>query len=832
MRKNHHFQKKTLAVAVTAACITMATAPQLSAQQEGSSLLEEIIVTATRREQTIQEIPYNISAMTGDAMDILNIIDQHDLLRAMHGISVVDRGYRNGGTVNSIVIRGMNVDNGGNGDVYLNAVPTVATYYDNTPVFANFLIKDIQRVEVLRGPQGTLYGSGSIGGTVRYIGNKPNPDAFEAKVDLDYGQTSGSEGYNRAADVMINFPISETAALRVSYSRIENDGVIDYVNAYQMSPNGEPLVWTSGGCVDPRAASDVEVLYHDACFTNIEDADTVDIDYYKIAFRAEPTEDFSLQLTYYNQEDEIGARRSTANGDNGQPAGSDLFFSYGDDDSGQVLLEPSRREAELINLDLEVDFGFATLTSSTSSYDHVGSGSSDNGYLWTGNDWNFWLYGGEWPRPAQNATRGYTDEAFIQEFRLVSNERNGNIDWLVGAYYMDQETESWQLSLNPGMNRFNQACRATADPICTTGGWYGGFWPRWYSDLTEVDFDYLRETDYKEKAIYGELTYHMSDTARITGGFRWFDNETVNNTHMGFPLVVGWTNTQFPETGASESDVLFKLNGSWDLADNKMVYATYSEGYRHGGAQAVPSLGDPFGEVNAENIREFQSDSVSNFEVGLKGTNGDMSYTISAFYVDWDNPQLNTVSAGWGFFLAANGDAASTQGIEFEIEGYIDESTHYRVGYTYVNAELDKDFNSPQTGDLVAPAGAQLPGAPSSVFSFGLDKSFHLDGDRDLIIGLNGYYQSDSENFIDTSSAWAQTWGSYTLLGASATLVDDNWSATLYVKNIGDEDGVSGGFPEGVASFDTGIFENWYGNGNRNFIVQPRTIGLKVRYNF
>ena len=180
----------------------------------------------------------------------------------------------------------------------------------------------------------------------------------------------------------------------------------------------------------------------------------------------------------------------------------------------------------------------------------------------------------------------------------------------------------------------------------------------------------------------------------------------------------------------------------------------------------------------------------------------------------------------------SSGDQASTKGVEFELEGYINESTHYRFGYTYVEAELDNDFISPQTGDVVAPSGSELPGAPSSVLSFNVDKSWHLDGDKDLVVGFNGYYQSDSENFINAADAWAETWDSYWLMGASATLVADNWSAMLYVKNIGDEEGVSGGFPTGVASFDTGIFENWFGNGNRNFIVQPRTIGLKLAYNF
>jgi outer membrane receptor protein involved in Fe transport len=834
MPNNHQFQKKTLAVAVTAACLNMSMAAQAQAPaQESSGLLEEVIVTATRREETVQDIPYNISAMTGDMIESLSIVDQHELLRAMHGITVVDRGFRNGGVVNSIVIRGLNVDSGGNADVPLNAVATVATYYDNTPLFANFLIKDIERVEVLRGPQGTLYGSGSLGGTVRYIANKPNPEAFEGKVEIDYGQTSGSEGNNMAADVMLNFPLGDTAAVRVNYSRIDNDGMIDYVNAYQLNSFGEPMVNVDGSCVDPRQASYQAVLFNVGCFTNVEDADTVEIDFTKVSLRGEPTENFSYQLTYYNQEDDIGARRATALGDNGQPSGSDLFFSYGDDDSGQVMVEPSEREAEMTSLDLEWDFGFATLTSTTSVYDHVGQGVSDNGYLWSGRDWNFWIYGGVWPRPMQVATRGYTDEGTIQEFRLVSNEREGNVDWLVGAYFFDQDRTAWQISTNPGMNRFNQACRATGDPVCAQDtGWYGGFWPRWYSDLTEIDLDYFREEAYEEKAIYGELTYHFSDTARLTGGFRWFDNETVTSSHYGFPLVVGWGVTQFDPVSSSEDDVLLKLNGSWDLADNRMLYATFSEGYRHGGAQAIPPLGAPFGEPNSEAARIYGSDTVQNYEIGIKGSTNNMSYTVSAFHVDWDNPQLNTDTRVFGFFMAANGDAASTQGLEVELEGYFNESTHYRFGFTHLKAELDKDFLHPQDQSVVGPAGQKLPAAPENVLSFSLDKSFDLSNDRNLVFGFNGYYQGDSENFVTPGSGWNQNWDSFWLMGASASLVDDNWTATLYVKNIGDEAGIAGGFPLGVANYDIGIFESWYGNGNRNFITQPRTIGLKFGYHF
>jgi outer membrane receptor protein involved in Fe transport len=838
MKGDTMFNKRPLVMAIGAALA--GTAPVAVAQDGADEAIEEIMVTATRRATSVQDIPYNISAISGDALEQQNVINQYDVLRAMHGITVVDRGYRNSGTVNSIVIRGLNVDNGANGDIMLNAVPTVATYYDNTPLFANFLVKDVERVEVLRGPQGTLYGSGSLGGTVRYMGNRPDPESFAAEIEVDYGQTSGSDGDNIAFDGMINIPLSDTMAVRAFYSHIDNDGVIDYVNAYQLNDFGEPLIDVGGTCTDPRTASDAAILQNVGCFHSIEDADTVEIDYAKVTLRGELSDSFNFQLSYQMQDDKIGSRRSTTLGNNNQPAGSDLYFAYGDDDSGQVMLEPSERDVSMASLDLEWDLGFATFTSTTSTYDHEGVGESDNGGLWASGgetdpdlsrDWNDAFYGGGWPRPMQLAQRGYDDSAFIQEFRLVSNESEGSIDWILGAFYMDQDNSVFQLSYNPGMNEFHNACIDTGGPECD------GFWPATFypgDQLSEIDFEYKRDTTYEEMALYGELTYKVSDTFRLTGGFRWFDNETVNDVILGFPLVEGWTSPSAPQSTDSDDDVLVKLNASWDLSDSTMVYGTYSEGYRHGGAQSVPSYenGDPFGEPNAEAIRTFRSDSVQNYEIGVKGGSGKLRYTASLFRVDWDDPQLNTTSAWYGFYLAANGDEASTEGIELELEGYAADSFHYRLGYTYVNAELDKDFISPQTGSVVAPSGSSLPGAPKHTFSVLLDNTWELSGDMRLVAALNAYYQSDAENFVNQSSTINKSYDAFTLLNVNMTLATDTWSAMLYVRNLGDEEGASGGFPSTWWSYDTGVFENWYGNSNRQFIVQPRTIGLKFGYRF
>ena len=833
MKTHHSFKKHSLATAIAAA--GLAALPQAYAQED--SRLEEVLVTASAREQSMQDSPYNISAMSGDAMEAQQITDQTELLRAMSGVSLVDRGYRNSGTVNSIIIRGLNVDNGLNGDIALNAVPTVSTYVDNTPLFANFVLRDIQRVEVLRGPQGTLYGSGSLGGTVRYITRKPDAEGLHGELKGGYSETSGSDGSNTDLFGMINVPLGDSAALRASVGRIDNDGVIDYVNAYQLNEFGEPMVRTAGGCVSPREASDQQVLRNGACYENEEDADDVKIDYARIALGWDITDNFSLLLSYHTQEDEVGARRATTLGDNNQPEDSPLYVAYDDHESGQVLLEDSEREVDLLSLDLEWDLGFATLTSNTSVYDHEGVGNSDNGGLWVSGgeevpensrDW-IAAFGYEgWPRPAQRAERGYDDETLVQELRLISNEPIGKLDWLAGVFYLDQEQTVFQNSWNPGMNEFNDACRDTGSPVCDN------FWPRFYDGLTERDFEYRRDVTFEELAVYGEATWNFTDSLRLTGGLRWFDNETVNNTIMGFPLVEGWTSPEVPESKDADDDILLKANLSWDFSDQGMLYGTISEGYRRGGANAIPSYenGDPFGEPNAEAIRQYEKDTVTNYEIGVKGAFGNHSYTVSAFYVDWQDPQLNATSAWYGFYMAINGDEASTQGVELELDGFLTDTLHYHLGYTYVSAELEADFINPQNDTVIAEKGSSLPGTPENVLSASLDNTWSLGGSWELLARVSAYYQSESENYIDQDSLLNETFDDFWLLSASMSFVSDNWDITLYGKNLGDEEAVTGAFPSSHWSYDTGVFEQWYGNGNRQMITQPRTIGLYASYRF
>ena len=245
---------------------------------------------------------------------------------------------------------------------------------------------------------------------------------------------------------MVNVPLGDIAALRVNYSHIDNDGVIDYVNAYQLNEFRDP--WSTSTATVSTLARHLTRKY---CSTRLvsrpSKMPTPSRLTMRASLRVEPSDTFWGQLTWHFQEAR-SAPPCTTLGDNNQAGNAGLFFQYGDDDSGQVLLEPSEREANLAALDLEWDMGFATFTSTTSVYDDEGMGDADNGGLWASGgevdvadsrDWNYLFYGGAWPRPAQRAERGYTDEVLTQEFRLVSNSGDSAFDWIAGAFYMDQD---------------------------------------------------------------------------------------------------------------------------------------------------------------------------------------------------------------------------------------------------------------------------------------------------------------------------------------------------------------------------------------------------------
>ena len=224
-----------------------------------------------------------------------NLLNPVDLLRTVPGVSVVDRGVRNAGTMNNVRIRGVNSDAATLGDYVPAGATAVSSYVNDTPIFANFLLNDIDRVEVLRGPQGTLYGRGSMGGTVRYILRDPVIGQTSGNVDVGLSSTNGSGGTNWNFDGTINLPLGETLALRANYSHVDNAGVVDYPNLYVLDANGIPVA--------PKG-----LLNQTTQYTSKKDADWSKIDYGRVALNWKPSSSPDWVLNVVGQNDATGGR--------------------------------------------------------------------------------------------------------------------------------------------------------------------------------------------------------------------------------------------------------------------------------------------------------------------------------------------------------------------------------------------------------------------------------------------------------------------------------------------------------------------------------------------
>jgi iron complex outermembrane recepter protein len=763
-----------------------------TAQEDDTvSRQKTITVTATRRDESLVDVPYNISAVTGADIEAASILDDAELLRSIPGVAVVDRGARNSGTMNSARIRGLAVDSNGLGDYAVSAVASVSTYVNDTPIFANFLLRDLERVEVLRGPQGTLYGSGSLGGTIRYITRDPDLGEYNGYVSASGSSVEGSESLGYSVDGAFNMPIGSKAALRIVGSVGDYPGITDYVNVYELDSSGIPVA--PNGILDPAAS-----------YKSVEDADTVDVWMGRATLLLEPTDKMSIKIVHTRQSDEVGGRRQSTVGQDG------FGNTYGDYENGSIQLEPSSRDINATSLEAEFDLGFATLTSSTSHYDHTGESVSENTGFYAQAGFLSFYY--NYPRPMASAVRTFADEAVVQEVRLVSDGGDA-FDYVVGGFYRKQQLEGTQSSFLPGFKN-----------------WWDAYLPFAAAAVTgDQDFAYRRTENFEEMSLFGELTWHASADLDLTVGARYFDNKSENVTFLDLPLYAGVSDPTNASFSASEDDVLFKVNGSWHYNEHDMLYATISEGYRRGGSNAVPLTGS-FAEDPRWQL--YTPDSVVNYEVGVKGERGDIRYDVSAFLVDWTDPQLNTASTNWGFFTVQNGGEAQSYGLEASLDGYLNDNWHYSLGYAYVNAELTKDFYAPDRPAPAAPIaldGAMLPGTPEHQLNWALDYTRDIN-DWTWYSRVDGYYQSETRNGVGVSPTFNVPLDGFAIWNATTTFTRNNTSLSLWMKNITNDEGVTGVFTE--AYMGTAPAQGYFGNANKQLISLPRTIGVTVRQNF
>ena len=774
-----------------------------------SDSIQEVVVTATRRAQTTEEVPYSISVVSPTQLSNSGASDLASLARQVPGVSMTDSGARTAASTFPI-IRGLNASPGAGGFRTFEQAP-VGTYIGNSPIDGYFQFTDIERIEVLRGPQGTLYGAGALGGALRIIPVAPKLGEFSGNADVKLGMVrkAGDPSYTGAAT--LNVPLGETMAFRVSGNYDKEPGFIDAEGLMRLDDDGIPLR------EDPSDPDSSGVYYSKKDWN----------DQKTFTGRAnllwQPTETFNAQLAYMYSDLDGDAGRTVMRSFPGgafvgdpritlPPGGNNTRFS--------AIEEPYTRTTDLASLDLSFDAGFATVSSTSSYFTTKGDTTLDSSYVLYRIPQYLGYYVGSTLNPRFVTKQVYGDSAhtFSQEVRLVSNTQPGSkFDYVVGAFYEKQtRVGSWLITIPGSPER-------AVDLGCT------GFWspgsvfpdclPLVGPDDTNVD-QHDKQT-FEDKSLFGELTWHFAPRGDLTVGVRRFKQDFKDVQYLEL-YSFGISVPEEPRKSKA-AKTKWKVNPSYEYADNHRVYAVWSQGFRRGGSNAIPLVG-PFGDNPA--LIQYQPDEADNYEIGLKGhfANG-LSYTFDVFKIIWDNPQIGGTTPTTNFAVW-NAKEAESKGAELDLNVAFGETgLSLALSGAYSDAAFSKDYLVPSTfGDIVGFKGQQLPGSPKKSGAATLNYERNLSAGLHMTASLNNTFRSKVvlSNFGILGQA-PLTAEKLSVMNASIAVARDAWLVGLYATNLTDERVLlSPGNPDpSTANLSTA-----------SLINQPREISLRLNYSF
>ena len=816
--------------------------------------LSEIVVTAQRRTQSVQDIPYNISVVDPRQIAEAGATTLNDLTRVVPGLVTVDTGAGSRGGMNNLTLRGLRTDSPGGGqsvaEIPGESVSPVSTYFGETPVFFAMPLYDLDRVEVLRGPQGTLYGSGSQAGTIRIVPNRPQFGQFAGELEVTASDTEHASSFNnlnRDFQGFINVPLADHLALRVVGGREHDGGFINNVDLFErLGPSflaaptpSVPGVLTSGPVIAPEQ----------------KDTNTTDQWFTRAALRWQPADAVDLQIDYLHQYiNSANAQYSNPGYPGGQlnlttaspvpvtaqnpaawPNSSFTLNPTGPYDSTAFTLSPYNDTVDLVSAVATVDLGFASVTSASSYYNDNSYAAADYTPAFFSNaGFNFNVYPpyNFYPRMLPITEVPTNDHAFIQELRLVSSGDN-RFDYVVGAFYQRQI----------GSVQFHQYIPGILDYLAYSGQ------PNPAS--SDQDWHYIRDTTFQDLAGFGELTWHITHEWQLTGGLRVFHQTFETQSSSSFFLCgaicsADLTNPNGYSASSSSfatTRVVKKLNTAYDFTPHFKVYATYSEGFRRGGANALPLTGI---YATLPVYQTFAPDFAKNYEVGVKGTTFDNRLQYSADIYRINISQFQFDGEDFSYFPATyNGKGSRSQGAELALTASLSRSTQATLSYSYTQAKVTETFELldypayatiPSLGGTgeTAPlfngpitAGTKLPGVPLNTVTFGVDHTIHLPmigaGGGALRLHVDGAYRSDSSATILVSTPFNWTIPSSFDGNARATLLTGGpVSYSLFVNNFTDCLCYSGG--QNIQA---------YPNYSRDrYISRPRTAGITLRYDF
>jgi len=748
-----------------------------------SDEMTEIVVSAQRREESLQRVPLSVQALTSETLQEKQVVALDDYVKLVPSVTITSLGP---GRAN-VYFRGIATGAG---------APTSGSYLDETPVLANLdpHVYDVSRVEALSGPQGTLFGASAMGGVVRIITNKPDPSGFSGGVDVQANKF-GPGGAGGMFEGFVNIPVADNAAVRVVgfYSKL--GGFVDnepHTIVYQLGDN------------DPTTS----VTTTNAPFVK-EDTNRMKKFGARVAGQVDITDDWSINLTSMYQAIEA--------------EGNSLFVPR----LGDLVIH----EFGLPKHDAKWLLNTATINGTVGILDFVYSGSflarqaaTDNDYTYytvyydsTPGYTNFPKVGGGFIDPSQKYYQTARNTNLTQEFR-VSTPTENRWRLTTGAFYQRATTDNKGDYYIPGFDQMVGAATHVPRPV--------------HFDRIYIVHNKTRNKDY---AGFAEAAFDITDTLTVTGGIRYFGYSrqsrglngtwrTANRAGCTTPLPAVH-NCENSNNTVKENGETHKVNVQWQVTPDKMVYATYSTGYRPGGFNTAPG------------VRPFTSDTLSNYELGYKTTWNGVFRLNGAFYYDtWDGMQFSVVVPGNnGLRGTYNAGSARVYGTEVDATWLVTDELTLSGTASYNDAALAKDLcNLDATANLlpscspgpttVSAKGTRLPFQPK--FKMSATARYEVPvGEWDGFLQGSFNYQTDSTNDIRGFAAAAFGMNpSFKTFDFSVGARKDQTSVELFVQNAFDE--------RGIISKSAFCAIETCPNTVLNLPIKPQFFGIKVSQRF
>ena len=760
--------------------------------------IEEIVVTATKRALSIQEVPFSINAQTQEDIRRIGATNLEDLSRNVAGLAIQNLGPGQ----SQVGIRGVSA-----GQIVRDqpgVKEQVGVYMDESVVSLSlftpdFDLYDLNRLETLRGPQGTLFGSGSIGGTVRYITNQPNADAFEAELELDFNSIQqGSNGGHIKA--MVNAPLDNGSALRAVLYSTEYGG---YIDAY-----GENGAYNA-------------------------DVNTGSRDGARIAITFSPSDNLTITPRLIYQEiDADGYNRQEVFNLFANPYTTTRTPRTFKNREQHLMREEGYSDTtKLVDVVVEAGFDGYDLTFVGSSLERDIVVSRDATAL-TSSVWIDIGYPDAQALIPSNLIDTTDLEQTTAELRFSSNT-DGQLQWLFGVFYSDTQRDYAQRLPTPNSAAGTDALLGAGTSAAVANGF-----PNLDSPFNS-DLPY----DIEQTAIFGEVTYDVNDKLQMTFGGRYYNTDEVRVITTG-GLFANGDAGQVNET--SSSGFTPRVLAKYNLNENTTLNAQISQGFRLGG------VNDPLNTpvCSAQDLaifggyQDYGDETLWNYEVGVKSTLGNgATLNAAAFYADMEDLQVTLDAGSCSSRITFNVPEAKSSGVEIEYRSQPTDNLELSIAASVINAKF-KSTVMDATGSVLGGLenGNRLASVPevqlaaTTTYLFPLDRgdgfvsaTVHYIGDR---ITQPGDQRPGEGNFA-SGLAFGGASGadvtsldlvlaSYTILNFRAGVtIDNGWEAAIYMNNATDENA--------NLSFD----RERGGRARLGFRTnQPRTIGVTVRRSF